>query len=135
MRLSTYGLFGTMCIYMSVAVICLFMFGDEMESSVLINIGEARNSADKEYWEAYMVQVAFMIVLVCHIPFIFFAGKEGLLIIIDELARQSISSALWHKTQACAPNFAERFGTDLPTNVDLPIPGDDEAYSSVIKLD
>jgi hypothetical protein len=44
-----------------------------------------------------------MIVLVCHIPFIFFAGKQGLLIIIDEIDRKSISSALWHKVNANGP--------------------------------
>lgn len=35
----------------------------------------------------------------CHIPFLFFAGKEGLCIVVDELQRNSISNALNLKLQ------------------------------------
>lgn len=117
----------TAVIYTTVGLICLFMFGTETESSVLLNVGTYHPNG-VTFWQAYVTQVSFMIVLMCHIPFIFYAGKEGLLIIIDELDRKSISSAMWHKINANGPlsrsSEALAKDTDMPPNPLLPIPGD-----------
>ena len=99
-KVALLGLGLTSMIYLSVSLICLFMFGASLQGSVLLNIGNAHTADDGIYWEALIVQISFMIVLVCHVPFIFFSGKEALCIMIDEIQRKSISSALWHKLQA-----------------------------------
>ena len=96
-KVNLYGTLLTAVIYFTLAIVSIFMFGEELETQVLINIGTARTTDGKAFWEAYIVQISFSIVLLCHIPFIFTSGKEGLLIIIDELMRKSISNALWHK--------------------------------------
>ena len=101
------------------------MFGGTLESSVLLNIGDAhpRGQETKSFWEGYICQIAFMLVLTSHIPFIFFSGKEGVLIIIDELMRKSISSALWHKLQN-NDHFSKAAEHQEVPNPELPIPGD-----------
>ena len=120
------GLPLTACIYFLVGTICALSFGKTLESSVLLNIGEIRHKDDpsKAFWEAYICQIAFMIVLFCHIPFIFFSGKEAMLIVIDEIIRKSISNALWHKLQG-NNHFSMAPENQNAPNPDLPCPGDD----------
>lgn len=66
-----------------------------------------------------------MILLSCHIPFIFFAGKEGLLIALDEMDRKSISNALFHKLYATNAAFANDNMDTVPPNPNLKMPGAD----------
>lgn len=125
MKANNYGLLLTLFIYITVAIISVAMFGVDVGSVVLENIGQARHNG-KAFWEGYITQLAFVILLACHIPFIFFAGKEGLLIIVDEIDRRSISNALFHKLYATNEYFEKEHKEDMPPAPELPIPGGDE---------
>jgi hypothetical protein len=135
-KVSARGLIMTAIIYFCVGTICILMFGSTLQSSVLINIGDAKydGSRDKNFWECYICQISFMIVLMCHIPFIFFSGKEALLIVIDETLRKSISNALWHKLQGNKHFSMAKENKDVP-NPDLPCPGEDKklTYQSIVE--
>ena len=49
---------------------------------------------DPSHWETYIIRIMFITLIVCHIPFYFFNGKEALLIIVDEIDRKSVSHTL-----------------------------------------
>ena len=81
-------------LYTFLAITCIFLFGGQLIS---ISGGNIMNNVDNDYvldsshWEAFVLRGLFMIVLACHIPFIFFSGKEALIIMIDEIKSRKIS--------------------------------------------
>lgn len=79
----------TMVIYIILSLISVYMFGSMIKSDVLDNVNE-----EKGHWESYILRVAFLIVVGCHIPFVFFSGKESFLTMGDEIFRKSVSSNL-----------------------------------------
>ena len=65
-------------IYVIMGILSIYTFGEGLMISVLDNL----NKVDNAY--SYTIRIAFLIVLACHIPYVFFPGKESLLIIFDE---------------------------------------------------
>ena len=64
-----------------------------MKSSVLKNVDKEKNLY------SYVIRIAFLVVLACHIPYIFFVYKESFLIIYDEAKNHSMTKALQYKIQ------------------------------------
>lgn len=73
-------------IYLPVVFTNIYMFGSNLEPNFFANLSEGKTS-----WEGYIIQFAFIIIIGCHIPFMFFCAKESFLTIIDELMRRTIS--------------------------------------------
>lgn len=83
-------------IYALLGICGAMMFGGQIivkGSNLILNINE-EYKVDPNRWESFLLRILFMIVLACHVPFIFFSGKESWCIIVDELDRQSVSKTL-----------------------------------------
>mmetsp|Transcript_29778 Transcript_29778/g.36957 ORF Transcript_29778/g.36957 Transcript_29778/m.36957 type:complete len:141 (+) Transcript_29778:733-1155(+) len=78
-------------IYVSLGILSIYIFGSSLESSVLKNVDEERNIY------SYIIRVCFLVVLGCHIPYIFFPTKESFLIIIDQAQNQSMTKSILSK--------------------------------------
>ena len=75
-------------IYISLGILTIYIFGSSLQSNVLTNVDEEQNIY------SYIIRITFLVVLACHIPYVFFPTKEGLLIIFDEAENGSMTKAL-----------------------------------------
>jgi hypothetical protein len=75
-------------LYVCLGILSIYVFGSGISSNLLTNVNSETNLT------SYIIRIAFMIVLACHIPYIFYFTKESLLIMIDETRRGSMTQAL-----------------------------------------
>lgn len=85
----------TVMIYTTTSLLSVYLFGSSMDTNVLVNV-----AAEGVNWGSVFVRVAFAIVLACHIPYVFFYGKEAVLIVVDEVINHSTSAELQKKKRA-----------------------------------
>jgi amino acid permease len=77
---------GFVCvIYIIMSIVAVLKYGHELEGDVLANIGMTAGTLP------VIIDVVFLIIMIMHVPLIFFIGKEAILIIYDELTRSSYS--------------------------------------------
>lgn len=88
LRTIGYGMIETTLIYASCGILAVYLFGSGIQDNVLDNI------AGETTVVSYIIRFSFLILLACHIPYVFFLGKEGGCIIIDELMTKSMSISL-----------------------------------------
>ena len=75
-------------VYITLGVLCLAMFGSELQSDVLLNM------ATRPGISSIILRLVFAFLLMMHIPYVFFTTKDASLVLIDELQRSTISEHL-----------------------------------------
>ena len=95
MKSISLAIVATFIIYFAVSLVSIFMFGSSISDDILDNVGDEGGT-----WESYVLRTAFVIVVACHIPFVFFAGKEAFLIVIDEAIKKTVSKNLEKRINA-----------------------------------
>ena len=53
-----------------------------------------KNVEEEHNVYSYVIRIAFLVVLACHIPYIFYPTKESFLIIIDEAQNNSMQKTI-----------------------------------------
>ena len=72
-----------MGIYITLSFLAIYTFGSLLEPDVMQNVGAI---VGHDFISAAL-RIAFAIVIICHIPYVFFSCKESFLIIVDEQDR------------------------------------------------
>jgi len=85
--------------FSGVSMLGIMIFGKNVTlnaGNLISNINEEvrHNESGKGHWEAFLLRALYFVIIVTHVPPIFFPGKEAVLIMIDEIDRRSISNTL-----------------------------------------
>jgi amino acid permease len=81
-------------LYVVLSIVVIYLFGSNIKETFLNNLDDFPNPM------SYAIRIIFLIIVVFHVPFIFFACKDFMLTIIDELMRNSVSSLMNKETNS-----------------------------------
>jgi len=88
MKRTITGLILVASLFLLLSLICLLLFGKDIQGDILLNFGESKNEFKFILLSLYLCLAAM------HIPVIFFVGKESLLEMYAELAKGAVSSEM-----------------------------------------
>jgi len=92
LKATALSIFFSMIIYLVISYLSIIMFGSDIYPNILDNISEYQGETT-----ALILSVMFLIVIGCHIPFIFFGGKDCALNLYNELSKKQLSTVLEQK--------------------------------------
>ena len=81
-------------IYMGLAIVATYEFGSSLQHSILDSVDEQEHMTS-----SYLIRFSYLLGLLLHIPFVFFSGKESVLIMIDETWNRTLSTEIQKKIE------------------------------------
>ena len=78
-------------IYVLFSFCALYCYGDRLSASIFDNISKENDFA------SFFIRALFLLIFLCNIPYIFLAGKEALLLMIDEAMNRTMSMSLMRR--------------------------------------
>mmetsp|Transcript_34843 Transcript_34843/g.25169 ORF Transcript_34843/g.25169 Transcript_34843/m.25169 type:complete len:129 (+) Transcript_34843:842-1228(+) len=82
-------------VYIILGFAGLSIFGSSVTSNILTDLAETNNIV-----LSYTLRIIFVFVVLFHMPFIFYSGKESFLIVFDEFDRKSLTKVLEEKEKS-----------------------------------
>lgn len=70
-------------------MIIAFLFGASVDQNFMVTVAQITPNPN-----TFLMLISILFVVAAHVPFIFFAGKQSLLVIIDEVFNASVSKAI-----------------------------------------
>ena len=73
----------------AITILSIYIFGSDMKFSIVDSFDMEGKSVS-----SYVLRLAYLVIIIGHLPFIFFAGKESALIIFEEAKYGSLTSTI-----------------------------------------
>ena len=86
LKVAIYTFSACFLIYFSIAIVSIFLYSADLNENILDNVQNHTGIL------SIMVLLMFLITSAIHIPFVFFIGKDNMLVIFDELMRGTYSA-------------------------------------------